>query len=62
MIYFRFTLSEKAIHQCCINFLSTEVCEYLDGLSLEILSEIFYLHQNCCGLNILNVFYHRKST
>ena len=51
-----FTLSEKAIHQCCVNVLLTEVYKYLDGLSLELLNEVFYLRQNRYDLNILDVF------
>ena len=43
---FRSTLNEKTIHQHCINVLLTEVYKYLNGYSLDLMNEVFYLRQN----------------
>ena len=40
------TLNEKTIHQHCINVLLTEVYKYLNGYSLDLMNEVFYLRQN----------------
>ena len=41
-------LKEKTIHQRCINLLMTEVLKYLNGLSPDLMNEVFKLkwHQH----------------
>ena len=50
------TLKGKTIHWRCINVLLTEIHEYLNSLAPELMSEVFYLHQNRYTLRSLNVF------
>ena len=50
------TLNEKAIHQRCINVLLTEVYEYLNGYSLDLMNEVFYLRLNHYNLHSFNIF------
>ena len=50
------TLNEKTIHQRRLNVLLTEVYKYLHGTSLEMMNEVFYLHQSHYNLRSLNVF------
>ena len=38
--------NEKAIYQRCINFLMTEVFKYLNGLSPDLMNEVFKLKPN----------------
>ena len=39
-------LNEQTIHQRCINFLMTEFFKYLNGLSPDLLNEVFRLKSN----------------
>ena len=39
-------LNEKTIHQRCINFFLTEVFKYQNGLSPELMNEVFKLKSN----------------
>ena len=39
-------LNEKTIHQRCIIFFMTEVFKYLDGLSPDLMNEVFRLKPN----------------
>ena len=50
------TLNKKTFYQRCINVLLTEVYKYLNGLSPELMNEVFYLSQNHYKLRNLTVF------
>ena len=43
--------NEKPVHQKCIEFLMIEVYKYLNGLSPDIISDIFKLRENTYNLN-----------
>ena len=49
-------LNEKTIHQRCINFLMTEVFKYLNGLSPDLMNEVFRLKSNCHNFRNFNQF------
>ena len=44
------------IHKSYINVLLTEVYKYLNGYSLDLINEVFYLRQNHCNLRNFDVF------
>ena len=44
-------LNEKTIHQRCINFLMTEFFKYLNGLSPDLINEVFRLKSNYHNLS-----------
>ena len=48
--------NEKPVHQKCIELLMIEVHKYLDGLSPDILSDIFKLRKNSCNLRNFRIF------
>ena len=39
-----FSFNKKTIQQRCINVSLTEIYKYLDGISSELMNEVFYLH------------------
>ena len=49
------TLNEKTIHLRCINVLLTVVYKYINGISPELMNEIFCLRQNHYNLRNLYV-------
>ena len=49
-------LNEKTIHQRCINFLMTEVFKYLNGLSPDLMNEVFRLKSNYHNVRNFNIF------
>ena len=48
--------NEKPVHQKCIELLMTEVYKYLNGLSPDIMSDIFKLRGNTCNLRNFHIF------
>lgn len=50
------TLSNMSIHQRCINFLMTEVFKYLNGLSPDLMNDVFVLTKNTYNLRNFNIF------
>ena len=46
-------LHELSIHKTCVNYLMIEVCNYLHGLSLKLMTGIFTLQKN--PYNIRNI-------
>ena len=44
------TLNEKTIHQQCINRLLTELYNFLNGYSPDIINDVFHLRQNTYNL------------
>ena len=48
--------NEKSVHQKCIEFLLIEVYKYLNGLSPDIMNNIFKLRQNTYNLRNFHVF------
>ena len=48
--------NEKPVHQKCIEFLMIEVYKHLNGLSPDIMSEIFKLRENTYNLINLYIF------
>ena len=49
-------VSEKSVHQKCIEFLLIEVCKYLNALSNDIINTIFTLRQNTYNLRNFHAF------
>ena len=49
-------LNEKIIHQRCINFSMTEVFIYLNGLTPDLMREVFRLKSNYHNLRNFNQF------
>ena len=49
-------MNEKTIHQICINFLRTKVFKYLNGLSPDLMNEIFRLKSNYHNLRNFSHF------
>ena len=49
-------LNEKTIHEGCINFLMTEVFKYLNGLSPDLMNEVFRLKSNYHNFRNFNQF------
>ena len=49
-------LKEKTFHQRCINFLMTEGFKYLNGLSPDLMNEVFRLKSNYHNLRNFNQF------
>ena len=45
-------LNKKTVQQRWINDFLTELYKYLDDLSVELMNELFYLHQYHCNLYI----------
>ena len=45
-------LNEKTLHQKCTNFLMTKVFRYLNGLSPDLMNEVFRLKSNIITSNI----------
>ena len=50
------TLTEKAIHQECIDSLPTEVYKFLDGYSPDVMNDVSHLRQNICNLRNVPAF------
>ena len=50
------TLTEKTIHQECIDSLPTEVYKFLDGYSPDVMNDVFHLRQNICNLRNFPAF------
>ena len=48
--------NEKPVHQKCIELFMIEVYKYLNGLSPDVMSEIFKLRENTCNLRNLRIF------
>ena len=48
--------NEKSVHQKCIEFLLIEVYKYLNGLSPDIMNNIFKLRQNTYNLRNFHAF------
>ena len=48
--------NEKPVHQKCIELLMVEVYEYLNGLSPDIMSDIFKLRENIYNLRNFHTF------
>ena len=48
--------NEKSVHQKCIELLMTEVYKYLNGLSPDIMSDIFNLRENTYNLRNVHIF------
>ena len=48
--------NEKPVHQKCIELLMTEVYKYLNGLSPDIMSDIFKIRENTCNLRNFHIF------
>ena len=48
--------NEKSVHQKCIELLMTEVYKYLNGLSPDIMSDIFNLRENTYNLRNVRIF------
>ena len=47
---------KKVIHERCINVLPTKVYKYLNGYSLDLMNEVFYLRQNYYNWRNFNIF------
>ena len=52
--------NEKPVHQKCIEILMTEVYKYLNGLSPDIMSDIFKLRENTYNLRNFYIFESQK--
>ena len=48
--------NEKPVYQKCIELLMTEVYKYLNGLSPDIMSDIFKLRENTYNLRNFHIF------
>ena len=48
--------NEKPVHQKCIELLMIEVYKYLNGLSPDIMSDIFKLRENTYNLRNFHIF------
>ena len=48
--------NEKPVHQKCIELLIIEVYKYLNGLSTDIMSDIFKLRENTYNLRNFHIF------
>ena len=48
--------NEKPVHQKCIELLMIEVYKYLNGLSPDIMKNIFKLKENICNLINFHIF------
>ena len=48
--------NEKPVHQKCIKLLMIEVYKYLNGLSPDIMSDIFKLRENTYNLRNFHIF------
>ena len=48
--------NEKQVHQKCIELLMIEVYKYLNGLSPDIMSDIFKLRENTYNLRNFHIF------
>ena len=48
--------NEKQVHQKCIEFLMIEVYKYLNGLSPDIMNDIFKLRENTYNLRNFHIF------
>ena len=48
--------NEKQVHQKCIKRLMIEVYKYLNGLSPDIMSDIFKLRENTYNLRIFHIY------
>ena len=48
--------NEKLVHQKCIKLLMIEVYKYLNGLSPDIMSDIFKLRENTYNLRNFHIF------
>ena len=46
----------KSIHQKCLEFLMIEVYQYLNGLSTQIINDIFKLRKNIYNLKNVHLF------
>ena len=53
--------NEKPVHQKCMEFLLIEVYKYLNGLSRDIMSDIFKLRENSYNLKNFHIFKSQNS-
>ena len=51
-----FNTNEKSIHQTCLEFLMIEIYKCLNGLSFQIMSDIFKLRKNIHNLKYFHIF------